>query len=134
MIKKILLPCIIISQFILKPFMAISNQLNIINISLKLGNSSSTICQTNTNVFYGKTTTKNKTTNILINSVLFETPNTLHNVLYHEILHSFGLRHSNNAGLMNYSIQVDEFGAVIDDSNKLYPSYDDLFYMRRVIN
>jgi len=75
-------------------------------------------------------------TDIIINHKLLKTKNTLYNVLLHEMIHSFGLNHSNEYGIMNYSIRVNERNEILEDSNKLYLSTDDirgLKYIKRTM-
>lgn len=79
-------------------------------------------------------------TNIWISDKLLYKPNTLYNVVLHEVLHSMGLNHSNERGMMNYSIRVgyNWYGGmeIIDDDMKLWISTDDrkgLRFLRRVI-
>jgi len=68
-------------------------------------------------------------TNIWISNKLLYKPNTLYNVVLHEVLHSMGLNHSNKQGMMNYSIRVgyNRYGGmeIIDDDIKLWISTDD---------
>jgi len=64
-------------------------------------------------------------TNIWISNKLLDTPNTLYNVVLHEVLHSMGLNHSDKQGMMNYSVRTTWFGNVIDDPQKLWISKDD---------
>lgn len=79
-------------------------------------------------------------TNIWISDKLLYKPNTLYNVVLHEVLHSMGLNHSNERGMMNYSIRVGynwyDGMEIIDDDMKLWISTDDrrgLRFLRRVI-
>ena len=60
-------------------------------------------------------------------------PNTLYNVLLHEILHGLGLKHSKEKGMMNYSITVDDKGP-LEDHHKLWLSSDDLEGIKSLIN
>jgi len=64
-------------------------------------------------------------TNIWISDYLLDTPNTLYNVVLHEVLHAMGLNHSDQPGMMNYSVRTTWFGNVIDDAMKLWVSPDD---------
>ena len=65
-------------------------------------------------------------TNIFIKNELLYFPNTLYNVLLHEVLHSFGLGHSDKTGMMNYSIKLGLFNRIKEDSTKLWLSIDDI--------
>jgi hypothetical protein len=87
------------------------------------------ICNVNTNIYnYGYMTYTNYGlyTNIYINNNLLMYENSLDNVLLHEILHSMGLDHSLNPGVMNYTLKFNNNNYVIDDNNKLWLSKDDL--------
>ena len=75
---------------------------------------------------YGYTTLDNNRTDIYINNKLLHLPNTLYNVLLHEVLHSIGLDHSIELGLMSYSISETWFGYPKEDERKLWLSIDDL--------
>jgi hypothetical protein len=77
-------------------------------------------------------------TNIWISDKLLDKPNTLYNVVLHEVLHSMGLNHSNEQGMMNYYIRVvyNWYGGkeIMDDDMKLWISTDDrkgLIFLRR---
>ena len=59
--------------------------------------------------------------------------NTLYNVLLHEMLHSLGLKHSKEKGMMNYSITVDD-KMPIEDHHKMWLSLDDLAGIKFLIN
>lgn len=65
-------------------------------------------------------------TNIWISDSLLSVPTTLYNVISHELLHSVGVGHSQSPGLMNYSVKLDAYGSVLEDSNRLWTSPDDL--------
>tara|TARA_R110001632_G_scaffold167079_3_gene285516 strand:+ start:564 stop:1100 length:537 start_codon:yes stop_codon:yes gene_type:complete len=72
----------------------------------------------------------NYETDISISRRLFNTKNTLHNVVKHEILHSVGLNHTYENGLMNYSLRLDRYGRVLEDYTKWYMSLDDIQGLR----
>lgn len=132
MLAKILTPCLGLSPLILGTFNDIAGQLGAFGVELGWGviGSTGTVYHAETMSYYGRCVTTgfspNKKTDIYISTRLLQgTPTTLFNVLYHEVLHSYGLSHSSNPGLMNYSLSVDQDGAIIDDSTKLWPSaYD----------
>jgi len=66
-------------------------------------------------------------TNIYINNKILYLPNTLYNVVLHEILHAIGLNHNKGEyGIMNYAITENWFGYPINDNRKLWLSIDDL--------
>ena len=130
--KKILTPCLGLSPLILGTFNDIAWQLGAFGVELGWGviGSTGTVYHAETTEYYGRCVTTldfaSKKTDIYISTRLLEdTPTTLYNVLYHEILHSYGLSHSQYPGLMNYSLSVDQDVAMIDDSTALWPSaYD----------
>ena len=97
-------------------------------------NSSGSICNKNIPE-YGKTQifVSNFYTEITISNSIINLPNTLYNVLLHEILHSLGLKHSYLKGMMNYSITVDDEGP-IEDHHKMWLSLDDLAGIKSLIN
>jgi hypothetical protein len=69
-------------------------------------------------------------TNVWISDKLLDIHNTLYNVVLHEVLHSMGLNHTNEQGMMNYYIHVkyNWYGGIdaIDDDMKLWVSPDDM--------
>ena len=121
------------------------NQYDILQINLKQGytqpiyqNGINEICdfdgvkQKNN---YGYTTTQgNNETDIFINYDLLYTPTTMYNVVYHEFIHSLGLNHTDIDGIMNYKIRVNTQGRVLEDSQKLYLSLDDVKGLRYIKN
>lgn len=92
------------------------------------------ICMTDGNNNYGYMTWKYNTnyTDVFIHNELIDTPNTLYNVLLHEVLHSFGLNHSDIEGMMNYSVTVNMWGQVLEDERKLWISYDDIIGLNKI--
>jgi hypothetical protein len=121
------------------------NQYDILQINLKQGytqpiyqNGINEIChfdgakQKNN---YGYTTTQgNNETDIFISDDLLYTPTTMYNVVYHEFIHSLGLNHTDIDGIMNYKIRVNTQGRVLEDTNKLYLSLDDIRGLRYIKN
>jgi hypothetical protein len=57
---------------------------------------------------------------IFINDILLDTPNTLYNVLLHEVTHVLGGVHSDRPGIMNYSLLLNFDGSVHEDDRKLW--------------
>ena len=88
-----------------------------------------TICTVDTNAFYARTQTIKDTndlrTAIEISYALLNYPTTLYNVLLHEMLHSVGLKHSTEAGVMNYSVLIQR-NTVMEDSRRIWLSSDDI--------
>jgi hypothetical protein len=66
-------------------------------------------------------------TDIYINDILLNRPNTLYNVLLHEVAHSMGMTHSENFGIMNYYITINSDGSIFEDQRKLWLSSADYF-------
>lgn len=121
------------------------NQYDILQINLKQGytqpiyqNGINEICHfdgTKQKNNYGYTTTQgNNETDIFISDDLVYTPTTMYNVVYHEILHGMGLNHTDVDGIMNYKIRVNTEGRVLEDTNKLYLSLDDIRGLRYIKN
>ena len=121
------------------------NQYDILQINLKQGytqpiyqNGINEICDfdgTKQKNNYGYTTTQgNNETDIFISDDLVYTPTTMYNVVYHEFIHSLGLNHTDVDGIMNYKIRVNTQGRVLEDTNKLYPSLDDIRGLRYIKN
>jgi predicted Zn-dependent protease len=88
-------------------------------------NSSGTICNQHRG-HYGYTTLDNNRTDIYINNKILYLPNTLYNVLLHEVLHSIGLDHSQEQGIMSYAITENWYGSPVNDERRLWLSIDDL--------
>lgn len=88
-------------------------------------NNTGTICNQRRG-HYGYTTLDNNRTDIYINNKLLNTPNTLYNVVLHEVLHSIGLDHSDKEGMMKYAITENWYGSPVNDERRLWLSIDDL--------
>jgi hypothetical protein len=92
------------------------------------------ICDFNgvdTNYAY-TTTMGNNETDIYISKLFIDKPTTLYNVVYHEILHSLGLNHTEeHDGLMKYKFYMNG-NTILDDKQKLYPSLDDIKALRYI--
>ena len=63
---------------------------------------------------------------IFISNYILDLEFNLWNVLYHEILHTVGLGHSDEEGLMKYVVTLNINYEVIPDTERVYPSIDDL--------
>ena len=94
-------------------------------VLIQEANASGVICN-EAKGHYGYTTLDNNRTNIYINNKLLHLPNTLYNVMLHEMLHSVGLDHSEKEGLMRYAITETWYGYPKEDERKLWLSIDDL--------
>ena len=124
---KLLKPCPNIDQRLLDTVTELSKNFH----QFKLSSNDTTtgyICSQNSDNFGYTSILENsidQNTNIWIANSLLNTPNTLYNVVLHEVLHAMGLNHSYQPGMMNYSIRTTWFGNVIDDPQKLWISKDD---------
>jgi predicted Zn-dependent protease len=91
-------------------------------------NTKLTIC--NGNLLDGETaytkTFRNNTKEIHIDNELLTYDYNLYNVLYHEMGHAIGMAHSDNKGVMNYSLVNDKNDNIVDDTFKIWLSQDDV--------
>jgi hypothetical protein len=55
-------------------------------------------------------------------------------MLYITKYYTLGLNHTDVDGIMNYKIRVNTQGRVLEDTNKLYPSLDDIRGLRYIKN
>ena len=72
----------------------------------------------------------NYETDISISQRLYNTPTTLENVIFHEVLHSVGLNHTLIDGLMNYTLRIEPTGYIVNDDMRLWLSIDDIKGLR----
>ena len=88
-----------------------------------------TICTVDTNAFYARTQTIQDSnglhTAIEISDRLLNYPTSLYNILLHEMLHSVGLKHSDEVGVMNYSVLIQR-NTVVEDRRRIWLSSDDI--------
>lgn len=120
------------------------NKYHIHHLSLKQGytepidgNNINDVCSYDgMNGYYGYTKTfGTNETDIYISNTLLNTQNTLYNVIYHEFIHSLGLNHTiDKDGIMNYKMRTEINGNILEDSNKLYVSMDDIKGLRYIKN
>jgi|SRR5210317_1285096 len=117
------------------------NDYDIFHISLKSGytepveNQINSICSIDKYRYgyYGYTSLFNTNeSDIYISKELYDTPNTLFNVLLHEFVHSLGLNHTLVPSVMQYSIMIDERNNIINDRRKIYLSLDDIRGLRAI--
>ena len=127
---KLLKPCPNIDNRLLDTVNELSN--NFKQFQLSDVNTTGYICnQQSYNLGYTSIleNSVDQNTNIWVSDKLLDKPNTLYNVVLHEVLHSMGLNHSDKHGMMNYSIRVgyNWYGSmeIIDDAMKLWISPDD---------
>jgi hypothetical protein len=127
---KLLKPCPDIDNRLLETVRELSNHFP--QFQLSDGNTTGYICnQYSDNLGYTSILENSveQNTNIWISDELLDVPNTMYNVVLHEVLHSMGLNHSDKQGMMNYSIRVryNWYGGfdVLDDPQKLWISPDD---------
>jgi len=117
------------------------NEQNILYVSLKDNNTITkneedninSICSfTGGRRYYGYTSfyKTNEETDISISNSLYTAPNTLFNVVTHEILHSVGLNHTLTDGLMNYTLRIEPTGYIVNDDMRLWLSIDDIKGLR----
>mgnify|MGYP003624710256 CR=1 FL=1 len=61
---------------------------------------------------------------VIANKILYYDTN-LYNIVLHELLHSIGLDHTTDKGIMNNSVKVNEDYSIIRDNTQMYLSVDD---------
>lgn len=131
---KLLKPCPNIDNRLLETVNELSNNFPQFQLSRNKTSRNTTgyICNQQSDNFGYTSILKNsidQNTNIWISNKVLDKPNTLYNVVLHEVLHSMGLNHSDKQGMMNYSITVgyNWYGSmeIIDDGTKLWISPDD---------
>ena len=128
---KLLKPCPNIDNRLLDMANEISDNFNQFKISVA-NDTTGYICNQQSSNFGYTSILENsveQNTNIWISNTLLDKPNTLYNVVLHEVLHSMGLNHSDKQGMMNYSVRIgyNWYGSmeIIDDERKLWISPDD---------
>ena len=86
----------------------------------------SIVCQAEYASIHSPAYTDLWTGDVLFDRRLLATPNTLYNVLLHELLHVAGLGHSGVPGMMNYSVVYDQVLQVYhEDRDRRWLSNDD---------
>lgn len=134
---KIIEPCPRISRRLLKTSKEVSSHFTDSGypVIIDSTNSSGRICN-QPQKEYGYTIPYENYTSIFISNRILSYPNSLYNVVLHEILHSCGLHHSNKKGMMNYAVSENIFRMIKEDSTKLWLSFDDLsglYYLKNSI-
>ena len=130
-IPKILRPCEGINLFFLQTSQEVVTDLRQLGLSIFIAksiNATGNICnEVGTHYGFMTQSVDSTTTNITISNELFSYPNTLYNVILHEILHSLGLDHDEEPGLMSYAVTLSSwFGSIKNDCRKLWISKDDI--------
>ena len=99
-------------------------------------NEKNTICNLNLDDKYGFCThyyPYYNETDISISNILLGINTNLYNVVLHEFLHSIGLDHTDQFGMLNYSVHYLNNG-IKKDVSKLYLSVDDYQGMKYLYN
>ena len=136
---KVIEPCQGISQNLLKATKDVAEQLTNSGYPVVVGGRHSTgsICNERRWNGYGYTVLHESFTEIQVSERLLNSPHTLHNVVLHEVLHSLGLHHSEEEGMMKYAVSENWWGGVVEDQRKLWLSLDDLqglYHLRELFN
>ena len=137
---KVIEPCLGISQRLLQVTEDVAEELTNSGYPVVVGGRgepTGSICNQRTSNGYGYTVPHEGFTEIQVSERLLTSPNTLHNVVLHEVLHSLGLHHSEKEGMMNYAVNENWWGGVVEDQRKLWLSLDDLqglYYLREFLN
>ena len=98
-------------------------------LPIGLGVSNNSICGQNYvhygQMMYDPTNPTSKTDLIFKNSIVYS-PVTAYNVILHEALHSLGLDHDDEPGIMSYAVTENFFGGLSNDQKKLWLSVQNL--------
>jgi len=137
-------PCDTISPMLQNTFIETINDLNeyeIFDFQLRettypIGpNRINTICNVDLKDGYGFTIhypEYSNETDIEISNTLLYYDTNLYNVIFHELLHSIGLHHTDTQGGMNYKLYLTNDNKIIRDNHKLYLSLDDFKGMKYI--
>lgn len=125
---KVIEPCQGISKRLLGSSVKVCDKLTEIGypVMMSSDNSTGSICNEKHREHYGYMMSYENFTEIHISNKLLTSPNTLYNVVLHEVLHSVGLHHSSKEGMMKYAVSKNWWGEVIEDQRELWLSIDDL--------
>jgi len=88
----------------------------------------------------GYTTAWDKTADVFVNTELISYPNTLYNVVLHELIHSIGLNHTDVPSMMDYKVNMyykdNTYTTLVykNDINRLWLSLDDIKGLRKIKN
>ena len=122
-------PCREINERLLSIVKDVFSDLRYGGLPIFLDKSNNTICSTDY-THYGQMlynpNTPTSTTDLLFKNSIVYTPTTAYNVVLHETLHSLGLDHTTDYGMMNYAVSENWYGALNNDERKLWISIDDI--------
>ena len=129
-LPKIITPCDGIDQTVLKTSLEVAQSLRNVDIPFYFGksiNSTGFLCDKylSTGFGYMSSYIESDVTNITISTVLKDYPNVLYNVILHEVLHSLGLNHDGEDGLMSYVVRTSYnwfMNRPVEDERKLWLS------------
>ena len=126
---KLFEPCNNINPRLLDIAKEVFKDLRETGLPIGLGTSNNSICSaeyTHYGAMLYNPTSSTSTTDLLFKNSIVYTPNTCYNVILHEALHSLGLDHTTEPGMMSYAVSENWYGGVSDDQKKLWLSVDDL--------
>jgi len=128
-LPKLFQPCENINPRLLNIAKDVFTDLQQTGLPIGLGVSNNSICSEDYvhygTMFYNPTSPTSKTDLLFKNSIVY-TPVTAYNVILHEALHSLGLDHDDEPGMMSYAVTENFFGMISDDQKKLWPSVQNL--------
>jgi len=122
-------PCKGLNQRLITVVKDVFTDLRYCGIPIFLDKSNNSICAEDYahygQMIYDPTKPTSKTDLLFKNSIIY-TPITAYNIVLHEALHSLGLDHTTEYGMMSYSVSENWFGSIINDDRKLWISVDDI--------
>jgi hypothetical protein len=122
-------PCLTINKRLLEITKDVFKDLNNLGLPVYLNKSNNSICSQDYThygqMLYDPSVLTSKTDLLFKNSIVYS-PNTAYNIVLHETLHSLGLDHTTDYGMMNYAVSENWYGGLINDQRKLWLSADDI--------